>query len=31
MSQHLKKKFDEKYGPSWHVVVGKNFSSFVSY
>ena len=24
-------KFDEKYGTNWHCVVGKNFSSFVSY
>ena len=31
MSKHIKKKFDEKYGPNWHCVVGKNFSSFVSY
>ena len=31
MSQHIKNKFDEKYGPNWHCVVGKNFSSYVSY
>lgn len=31
MSKHIKEKFDEKYGPNWHCVVGKNFSSFVSY
>lgn len=31
MSKHIKEKFDEKYGPNWHCVVGKNFASFVSY
>lgn len=31
MSKHIKDKFDEKYGPNWHCVVGKNFSSYVSY
>jgi len=31
MSKHIKEKFDEKYGSNWHCVVGKNFSSFVSY
>ena len=31
MSKHIKEKFDEKYGGNWHCVVGKNFSSYVSY
>lgn len=31
MSQHLKNKFDDKYGPNWHCVVGKSFASYVSY
>lgn len=31
MSQHIKSKFDERYGPNWHCVVGKSFASFVSY
>jgi len=31
ISEHIKKKFDEIYGPNWHCVVGKNFASYVSY
>lgn len=31
IAKHIKEKFDEKYGPNWHCVVGKNFSSFCSY
>lgn len=27
----IKKAFDKKYGPTWHVVVGKNFGSFVTH
>ena len=31
VSEHLKKFFDNKYGPNWHCCIGKHFSSFVSY
>jgi len=27
----VKKAFDEKWGPHWHVVIGKNFGSFVTH
>lgn len=27
----IKKEFDRKYGPTWHVVVGKNFGSYVTH
>ncbi|GER33370.1 dynein light chain 1 cytoplasmic-like protein [Striga asiatica] len=25
VAEHIKKKFDKKYGPTWHCIVGKNF------
>jgi dynein light chain LC8-type len=31
ISQHIKRFFDEKYGPNWHCVIGKHFNSYVSY
>jgi len=31
IAAHIKKQFDQKYGPTWHVVVGKNFGSFVTH
>lgn len=31
VSRHLKQYFDNKYGPNWNCVVGKNFHAFVSY
>jgi dynein light chain LC8-type len=27
----IKSKLDEKYGPSWHVIQGKNFGSYVTH
>ena len=27
----IKKDFDRKYGPTWHVVVGKNYGSYVTH
>jgi len=27
IAEKLKKRFDEKWGPYWHVVVGRNFGS----
>ena len=31
MAEHIKKLIDEKYGGSWHVIVGTHFGSFFSY
>jgi len=31
IASHIKKEFDKKYQPVWHVVVGKNFGSFVTH
>ncbi|CAH8434808.1 unnamed protein product [Schistosoma rodhaini] len=25
IADHLKKEFDQKYGPTWHCIVGRNF------
>lgn len=30
-SADIKKEFDKKYGPTWHVVVGRNFGSYVTH
>ena len=30
MAEHIKKSVEEHFENSWHVVVGKNYSSFVS-
>ena len=27
----IKRDFDRRYGPTWHVVVGKNFGSYVTH
>ena len=27
----VKKKFDAQWGPHWHVIIGKNFGSFVTH
>lgn len=31
IAAHVKREFDRKYGPTWHVVVGKNFGSYVTH
>jgi len=31
MAAHIKKEFDKKYVPTWHCIVGRNFSSYVTY
>jgi dynein light chain LC8-type len=31
IAANIKKEFDRKYGPTWHVVVGKNFGSYVTH
>lgn len=31
VAQRMKQKLDREQGPRWHVVVGKNFGSFVTH
>jgi len=31
IAAEVKKEFDRKFGPTWHVVVGKNFGSYVTH
>ncbi|CAH8448767.1 unnamed protein product [Dicrocoelium dendriticum] len=31
IATHVKKFMDEKYGPTWHCVVGKQFGSYVTH
>ena len=31
MALHIKKEMEAKFNDSWHVIVGTNFGSFVSY
>jgi len=31
IAAYIKKEFDRKYGSTWHVVVGKNFGSYVTH
>jgi len=31
IAAQIKKEFDRKHGPTWHVVVGKNFGSYVTH
>lgn len=31
IAAQIKKEFDRRYGPTWHVVVGKNFGSYVTH
>jgi len=31
IAQYIKKEFDRQYGATWHVIVGKNFGSFVTH
>ncbi|KAF5546299.1 dynein light chain LC8-type [Fusarium bulbicola] len=28
---HIKRTFDERKGPTWHCIVGRNFGSFVTH
>ena len=30
-AEEIKKAFDAKWDPSWHVVIGKNFGSYVTH
>ena len=29
--EHVKLQFDERWNPSWHCIIGKNFGSFVTH
>ncbi|RPD58706.1 outer dynein arm light chain 8 [Lentinus tigrinus ALCF2SS1-7] len=31
IAAQIKKEFDKRYSPTWHVVVGKNFGSYVTH
>lgn len=31
IAAQIKKDFDKRHGPTWHVVVGKNFGSYVTH
>ncbi|CDS42121.1 dynein light chain [Echinococcus multilocularis] len=31
VAAYVKKQFDEKYGPLWHCVVGRDFGSYVTH
>jgi len=31
VAAHIKKEFDKKYHPTWHVIVGRNFGSYVTH
>ena len=31
VSKHIKTFFDQKYGPTWHCIVGRNFGSYVTH
>jgi len=30
-SEHIKKFYDKKYGPTWHVIVGSDFKAHVTH
>ena len=31
ISKHIKTFFDNKYGPTWHVIVGSDFKAYVTH
>ncbi|CAH2355505.1 dynein light chain 1, cytoplasmic [[Candida] railenensis] len=31
LAAYLKKELDQAYGPTWHVIVGKSFGSYVTH
>ena len=31
IAAQIKKEFDRRHGPTWHVVVGRNFGSYVTH
>ena len=31
VAAYIKKEFDKKHNPTWHVIVGRNFGSYVTH
>ncbi|CAB9510799.1 Dynein light chain 1, cytoplasmic [Seminavis robusta] len=31
VAAYIKKEFDRRYNPTWHVIVGRNFGSYVTH
>ena len=31
VASYIKKEFDQKYSPTWHCIVGRNFGSYVTH
>ncbi|XP_022955505.1 dynein 8 kDa light chain, flagellar outer arm-like [Cucurbita moschata] len=31
VAEHIKKEFDQRHGPTWHCIVGRNFGSYVTH
>ena len=31
VAAYIKREFDKKYNPTWHVIVGRNFGSYVTH
>ncbi|XP_012861959.1 dynein light chain 1, cytoplasmic-like [Echinops telfairi] len=31
IAMYIKREFDNRYGPAWHCIVGRNFGSFVTH
>ncbi|KAL3313458.1 Dynein light chain Tctex-type [Cichlidogyrus casuarinus] len=31
IAAYIKKDFDQKYGPTWHCIVGRNYGSYVTH
>eukprot|EP00540_Astrosyne_radiata_P022599 CAMPEP_0116851136 /NCGR_PEP_ID=MMETSP0418-20121206/16542_1 /TAXON_ID=1158023 /ORGANISM="Astrosyne radiata, Strain 13vi08-1A" /LENGTH=137 /DNA_ID=CAMNT_0004483099 /DNA_START=40 /DNA_END=454 /DNA_ORIENTATION=+ len=31
VAAYIKREFDKKHGPTWHVIVGRNFGSYVTH
>ncbi|KAJ3683688.1 hypothetical protein LUZ60_013915 [Juncus effusus] len=31
IAEYIKKEFDQRHGPTWHCIVGKNFGSYVTH
>ncbi|KAI1844791.1 hypothetical protein JX266_009019 [Neoarthrinium moseri] len=31
IAQHIKRTFDDRKGPTWHCIVGRNFGSYVTH
>ena len=31
VAENIKKQFDERWTPYWHVIIGRNFGSFVTH